>query len=101
MEKETYKPIAKCKYHDECSFYNNSVLPPEVEIKMCGRGRPVSKNYQPMIPKPEIFTPSESYALGPGGVCDAYCHYNEIHLIAKLRNHIADMKNSIDKQGFW
>ncbi len=101
MVKETYRPLAKCKYSKECGLYNNSILPLEVETKMCGRGQPIKQDYKPQIPEPTKFVPTEPYAFGPGGDCDAYHHYNEIGLISKLRHHVASIKEAMEKQGFW
>ena len=100
-EEQQFKPEAKCAYHSLCALYNNGALSLEVEVAMCGRGRYIDKTYEPQIPKPAEFIPSEHYPLGPSGTCDSYLRYYDDEIITLLVRQIDTMKELLEKHGRW
>ena len=101
MPDEKYKPVAKCRYYELCSLYNNDVLKPDIEIKMCGLGRPVNNEYIPEIPESADFKPSRNYAHGTGGECEAYTRYKNSQIISTLVDHLISLQALVDKHGYW
>ena len=67
MEKEDYKPVAKCQYYGQCFLYNGNAIPLEVETKMCGRSQETDKDYKPYVPEPENLTPTKIKQLSQEG----------------------------------
>lgn len=99
---DEFKPEAKCKYHHCCALYNLDALSPELEIKMCGRGQPVEKNYEPQIPLPSEFKPANGFYHGPNEeTCTAFMRFKDLDLIIAIRDHLGIQKELFEKHGYW
>ena len=68
---------------------------------MCGIGHPEEKVYEPQVPKPDKFIPTEEYAHGPGGTCDVYMWYKDRKLITEIRELLSVQKELYVKYGYW
>ena len=100
MPDEQYKEPARCKYHSDCGFYNQGVLPREIEKRMCGRGQRVDESYKPWIPEIENFTPCEGYAFGPEVVCDAFLYFENSKLIRTMSRGLKAILQRVEEQGY-
>ena len=102
MGKQNYKQDGKCQYSKQCFLYNGNALFPEIEKKMCGQGQEIDRNYEPYIPEPENFTPTEDFDFeNAHGICDAFHFYNNFQLISKLRKYVASMEEALKEKGHW
>ena len=98
---DEFKSEAKCKYHHRCTLYNLDALSLELEKRLCGRGQPVDENYEPQIPLPSEFKPSDGYYLGPNDApCDAFRRHEELELIYALREQLDVQTKLFEKHHF-
>ena len=101
MAEGEFRESAKCKYHHLCKLYNNGVLTEHMEVEVCGRGKPVDKNFEPQIPETSKFFPCEEYAHGAGGTCDSYMRYEDSKIVSSLVDHLVSLEKLVDKHGYW